>query len=140
MDEIKRLKTKCNSQLDYIKELEQQLNEKSADSPSKATEITAFDLSISLFERAVLGAAPVAEVKKGYVSLDYPVVLGVLEPKCGKIGVSAAKIVQQWAELGLIFKDSRGKCTFTRHSKDSGNSRCIHVNAAAFALIKERIT
>lgn len=140
MDEIERLKTKCNSQLDYIRELKQQLIEKSTDAPLKTAEITAFNLSVSLFEKAVLESDPAAKVKKSYVSIDYPAVLGVLEPKCEKIGISAAKIVQQWAELGLIIKDSRGKCTFSRQSKDFGSSRCLHVSIAVFELIKEKIT
>lgn len=140
MDEVERLKKKCNAQLDYIKKLEEQLSEKAAESVSKLAVVNAFELSISLFEDTMaelITSGAALNEHKGYTSMEYTAALRVLEQKSAGTGAIPAKIIQQWADLGLICRDSRGKSTFAYCSRSTGSLRTIRVNSAALQLIRE---
>lgn len=166
VNEIDRLKRKCNTQIDHIKKLQKQLEqaenslerykknvEENAQKDSQQADVFSgeipdiFSLSGLLF-RQIFIASVIQEAllddrksdlkKRPYKSLEYAVLIPVLEEYCNANGVriSAQKIAQNWADLGLLIRDSRGKITYN-FSADGTSTRVVRVNQAALQLISE---
>ncbi len=168
VNEIDRLKKKCNKQIDHIKKLQKQLEqaknsleeckknvEENAQKDSQQADAftgdipDVFSLSgllfrqtfiVSVIQGALLDDRKSDLKKRLYKSLEYAVLMPVLEECCSANGVriSAQKIAQNWADLGLLIRDGRGKITYTFRA-DGSSVRVVRVNQAALQLISEAL-
>lgn len=166
VNEVVRLKKKCNKQLKHIDELENQLkqaknaleeykksveekarngSQQAAVSPGEITDV--FSLSGMLFrqvftkpiiQEALLDDRKNSPQKRPYQSLEYAVLMPALEECCSEnsVRINVQKIAQNWADLGLLIRDSRGKITYN-FSAEGSSVRVVRVNQVALQLLAE---
>lgn len=158
--EIKRLTLKCDKQLDYIKEQEKQLEEKqleikrlisttaysiaetdTIESNGKVRFISIFDIFYKVVNEAIKNNdffenKRSTENSKKYRVIDFHILSSHIEKFTN--GYSVKKIVQLWADLGLIYKDENDSY-FVNFTHEKKSVRSVRVNKAAVAIVKECI-